>query len=75
MSSPTFGRPSTPSFVAAMGRGGGLRPASALGHAGERSATGGTEDDVGEWVTIVSKFHFVDLAGSERVGYCYILFV
>lgn len=54
-----------------MGRGGGLRPASALGHAGERLAAGGAEDDVGEWVTIVSKFHFVDLAGSERVGHCY----
>ena len=70
VASPTFGRPSTPSFVAAMGRGGGgLRPASALGHAGERSAAAGAEDDIGEWVTIVSKFHFVDLAGSERVGH------
>ncbi|KAF9469234.1 kinesin [Collybia nuda] len=67
VASPTFGgRPSTPSFVSAMGRGGGLRPASALGHAGERS-NGGGEDDGGEWVTIVSKFHFVDLAGSERL--------
>ncbi|RDB21522.1 hypothetical protein Hypma_011769 [Hypsizygus marmoreus] len=66
VSSPTFGRPSTPSFVSAIGRGGGLRPASALGHAGERSQ-GGAEEDGGEWVTIVSKFHFVDLAGSERL--------
>lgn len=65
--SPTFGRPSTPSFVSAMGRGGGLRPSSALGHAGERSSTGVPDEDTGEWVTIVSKFHFVDLAGSERV--------
>lgn len=22
----------------------------------------------GEWVSVISKFHFVDLAGSERVG-------
>lgn len=64
--SPTFGRPATPSFAAAMGRGGGLRPSSALGHSGDRSSTGGDEE--GEWTTIVSKFHFVDLAGSERVG-------
>jgi hypothetical protein len=67
VASPTFGRPSTPSFTVAKGRGSGLRPASALGHASERLGAGGTEDDVGEWVTIVSKFHFVDLAGSERV--------
>lgn len=66
LASPTFGRPSTPSaFVSAMGRG-GLRPASALGHQGERSSHG--DEDKGDWVTIVSKFHFVDLAGSERVG-------
>jgi len=64
--SPTFGRPATPSFAAAMGRGGGLRPSSALGHAGERAS--GADDEGGEWVTIVSKFHFVDLAGSERVS-------
>ncbi|KXN86942.1 Kinesin-like protein KIF21B [Leucoagaricus sp. SymC.cos] len=44
---------------------GGLRPSSALGHAGERSAHG--DEDAGEWVTITSKFHFVDLAGSERL--------
>lgn len=68
VSSPTFNRPSTPSFASAIGRGGGggLRPSSALGHAGDRSSAGG-DDDAGEWVTIVSKFHFVDLAGSERV--------
>jgi hypothetical protein len=73
VSSPTFGgRPSTPSFASAMGRGGGLRPSSALGHAGERS-NGGGEDDGGEWVTIVSKFHFVDLAGSERVCIVFLL--
>ncbi|KIK61893.1 hypothetical protein GYMLUDRAFT_243060 [Collybiopsis luxurians FD-317 M1] len=63
--SPTFGRPATPSFAAAMGRGGGLRPSSALGHSGDRAHAGG--DDEGEWTTIVSKFHFVDLAGSERL--------
>ncbi|KAG5637757.1 hypothetical protein H0H81_003324 [Sphagnurus paluster] len=69
VASPTFGRPSTPSFAAAMGRG-GLRPASALGHASERSngsSHGGNDDDPGEWVTVTSKFHFVDLAGSERL--------
>ncbi|KAJ3930198.1 MAG: kinesin domain-containing protein [Lentinula lateritia] len=64
--SPTFGRPATPSFAAAMGRGGGLRPSSALGHAGDRASVGG-DDEGGEWTTIVSKFHFVDLAGSERL--------
>jgi hypothetical protein len=56
-----------------MGRGGGLRPASALGHAGERTSAASGEDEVGEWVTIVSKFHFVDLAGSERVCRRYII--
>ncbi|KAG6833664.1 hypothetical protein H0H87_002860 [Tephrocybe sp. NHM501043] len=66
VASPTFGRPSTPSFAAAMGRG-GLRPSSALGHAGDRSILGNVDDERGEWVTIVSKFHFVDLAGSERL--------
>ena len=70
VSSPTFGRPATPSFVAARGRGGGLRPASALGHSSETRATNISEDDNGGWVTITSKFHFVDLAGSERVSYC-----
>ncbi|KAG5647313.1 hypothetical protein DXG03_000851 [Asterophora parasitica] len=44
-----------------------LRPASALGHASERTSHAGGEDEQGEWVTIVSKFHFVDLAGSERL--------
>ncbi|KAF8651435.1 hypothetical protein AX16_004736 [Volvariella volvacea WC 439] len=65
VSSPTFGRPGTPnSFAAAMGRG-GLRPSSALGHTNDRAHPAGEED--GEWITIVSKFHFVDLAGSERL--------
>ncbi|KAF7322353.1 Kinesin domain-containing protein [Mycena chlorophos] len=64
VASPTGNRPPTPSFASAMGRGGGLRPSSALGHAGDRS---GMDDDGGEWTTIVSKFHFVDLAGSERL--------
>ena len=32
---------------------------------GERA--GSIDEDTGDWVTIVSKFHFVDLAGSERV--------
>ncbi|KAF9256830.1 kinesin-domain-containing protein [Marasmius fiardii PR-910] len=65
VSSPTFGRPATPSFAAAMGRGGGLRPSSALGNHGDRSSN--HDEDAGEWVTITSKFHFVDLAGSERL--------
>jgi len=65
VASPPGGRPSTPSFASAIGRTGGLRPASALGHMGDRSAS--NDEDTGEWVTIVSKFHFVDLAGSERV--------
>ncbi|KAJ8482105.1 hypothetical protein ONZ45_g15070 [Pleurotus djamor] len=64
-SSPTPGRPATPSFASAMGRG-GLRPSSALGHISERPKPT-TDDDSGEWVTITSKFHFVDLAGSERL--------
>ncbi|KAF8965215.1 kinesin domain-containing protein [Flammula alnicola] len=64
VASPTVGRPSTPSFASAMGRG-GLRPASALGHMGDRSNT--IDEESGDWVTIVSKFHFVDLAGSERL--------
>ncbi|KIJ69148.1 hypothetical protein HYDPIDRAFT_105719 [Hydnomerulius pinastri MD-312] len=69
VSSPTMGRPSTPSFQAAMGRGGGLRPASSLGlrPPDGRVAAGDNDDDAGEWTTIVSKFHFVDLAGSERL--------
>ncbi|KAG9226271.1 hypothetical protein CCMSSC00406_0003150 [Pleurotus cornucopiae] len=64
-SSPTPGRPGTPSFASAMGRG-GLRPSSALGHITERPKPGG-DDESGEWITITSKFHFVDLAGSERL--------
>ncbi|KAJ7256457.1 hypothetical protein B0H12DRAFT_509620 [Mycena haematopus] len=65
VASPTGGRPATPSFAAAMGRGGGLRPSSALGHTSD--ARNSVDEDGGEWVTIVSKFHFVDLAGSERL--------
>ncbi|THH16638.1 hypothetical protein EW146_g4034 [Bondarzewia mesenterica] len=64
VTSPTLGRPGTPSsFGSVMGRG-GLRPASALGshHDARLSA-----DDDGDWITVVSKFHFVDLAGSERL--------
>ena len=74
VSSPTFGRPSTPSFASGIGRGGpagGLRPSSAMGlRPSERknSISTGGDDDGGEWVTVVSKFHFVDLAGSERVS-------
>ncbi|KAJ7149338.1 kinesin [Mycena filopes] len=64
VASPTGNRPATPSFASAMGRGGGLRPSSALGHTADRSSV---DEEAGEWVTIVSKFHFVDLAGSERL--------
>lgn len=74
VSSPTFGRPGTPSFGSGIPRG-GARPASSLGMltADRRQslAPGGAQsngDDQGEWVTVVSKFHFVDLAGSERVS-------
>ncbi|KAG1800889.1 kinesin-domain-containing protein [Suillus plorans] len=65
VSSPTMGRPSTPSFQIAMGRGGGLRPASSLGLRPPDSRQ--DDDESSEWTTIVSKFHFVDLAGSERL--------
>ncbi|KDQ61130.1 hypothetical protein JAAARDRAFT_32135 [Jaapia argillacea MUCL 33604] len=63
VSSPTFGRPGTPSFTSAIDRG-GLRPPSSLGH---RASSEGVGEEQGQWVTIVSKFHFVDLAGSERL--------
>jgi kinesin family protein 4/21/27 len=65
VSSPTMNRPSTPSFQVAMGRGGGLRPASSLGLRPPDNRQ--DDDEGGEWTTIVSKFHFVDLAGSERL--------
>ena len=48
-----------------MARASMLRPASSLG---QNDARGSLDDDNGEWVTVVSKFHFVDLAGSERVS-------
>lgn len=77
VSSPTFGRPATPSFASAMGRGGsGIRPPSSMGMLsptdGRRQSLspGGPQasgEGEGEWVTVVSKFHFVDLAGSERL--------
>jgi len=70
VSSPTFGRPQTPSFASAMNRTGSLRPASAMAL---RPASPDQEDSPtattsGDWVTVISKFHFVDLAGSERVS-------
>ena len=65
VSSPTFGRPGTPGIPSAMGRTSMFRPASSLGH---HDARGSLDDDGGDWVTVVSKFHFVDLAGSERVS-------
>ncbi|KAI9446696.1 kinesin domain-containing protein [Lactarius indigo] len=64
VSSPTFGRPGTPGIPSAMGRTSVFRPASSLGH---HDARGSLDDDSGDWVTVVSKFHFVDLAGSERL--------
>ncbi|KAI0256455.1 kinesin [Lactifluus subvellereus] len=64
VSSPTFGRPGTPSIPSAMGRTSMLRPASSLGY---HDARGSLDDENGDWVTVVSKFHFVDLAGSERL--------
>jgi len=73
VSSPTFGRPGTPSFSSAMNRssiqGSSLRPPSSLGfhHADRELAEPTTPGSDGDWVTVVSKFHFVDLAGSERV--------
>ncbi|OCB86667.1 kinesin [Sanghuangporus baumii] len=67
VSSPTFGRPPTPSFATAMGRGGSLRPSSALGSHSADGRAKNVDDEPGEWVTVVSKFHFVDLAGSERL--------
>lgn len=68
-SSPTFGRPSTPSFATAMrgGAAGGLRPPSSLGQRHDGRGESETTDG-NDWVTVVSKFHFVDLAGSERVS-------
>ena len=73
ISSPTFGRPGSPSFGSALNRssiqGSGLRPLSSFGfhHADLESAEPVTLGGDGNWVTVVSKFHFVDLAGSERV--------
>ncbi|KAJ1309167.1 hypothetical protein OPQ81_004838 [Rhizoctonia solani] len=72
VSSPTFGRPSTPSFASAMGRGSGMRPSSAMALRSPVNRPGTPDDDEkssggGEWVSVVSKFHFVDLAGSERL--------
>ncbi|OBZ65664.1 Kinesin-like protein KIF21B [Grifola frondosa] len=59
--------PSTPSFQSAITR--GSRPASSLGFLSPDVSRGhnNVDDDQGEWVTVVSKFHFVDLAGSERL--------
>ncbi|KAI6166866.1 P-loop containing nucleoside triphosphate hydrolase protein [Pisolithus thermaeus] len=67
VSSPIPGRPSTPSFQTAIGRGTGLRPASSLGLRPSDGRVDVADDDAGGWTTIVSKFHFVDLAGSERL--------
>lgn len=79
VSSPTLGRPGTPSFASAIGR--GVRPASSMGmltaEGGRRqslvpgAAQTNGDGEHGEWVTVVSKFHFVDLAGSERVRFLF----
>lgn len=80
VSSPTFGRPGTPSFSSAMNRSSlqtsGLRPPSSLGihHADHESTDPVVQGGDGDWVTVVSKFHFVDLAGSERVGSAFSFF-
>ena len=64
VTSPTLSRPGTPSFASAIHRG-TLRPSSALGiHGSDGRAV---DEEPGDWITVVSKFHFVDLAGSERV--------
>lgn len=67
-SSPTFGRPPTPSFASTMR--GSLRPPSSLGNR-LNDGRSELEGDNGDWTTVVSKFHFVDLAGSERVSQTY----
>ena len=73
VSSPIPGRPGTPSFSSAVNRSSlqasGLRPPSSLGlhHADHEPAESTVLGGDGDWVTVVSKFHFVDLAGSERV--------
>ena len=75
VSSPTPGRPGTPSFGSAINRssiqGSSLRPPSSLGfaHADREPTESITPGGDGDWVTVVSKFHFVDLAGSERVRF------
>lgn len=70
--SPAFGRPSTPSFTSGIASRGGARPASSLGlrppERRDSIAAPPEHDESGDWITIVSKFHFVDLAGSERVS-------
>jgi kinesin family protein 4/21/27 len=70
-----MGRPSTPGFSTAIRGGGasGLRPPSSLGGR-LNDGKADTDNGDGDWITIVSKFHFVDLAGSERVS-CGILVV
>ena len=80
VSSPTFGRPGTPSFGSAMNRSSlqasGLRPPSSLGfhHPDHEPADPVAQGGDGDWVTVVSKFHFVDLAGSERVRSAFLKF-
>ncbi|TIC09952.1 kinesin-domain-containing protein [Wallemia mellicola] len=65
VTSPTFGRPSTPTSFKS-----GLRPPSSLGARSPSPSFGkrvDDDDDDENYVTITSKFHFVDLAGSERL--------
>ena len=63
VTSPTFGRPSTPTSFKS-----GLRPPSSLGTRSPSPTFNSRDDDYNnDYVTITSKFHFVDLAGSERL--------
>ena len=77
--SPSVGsRPNTPSMHGGLpvpsGRNSatGLRPSSVAGMRSSMTPGGGGDPfagtQEGDWVTVVSKFHFVDLAGSERVS-------
>lgn len=65
VTSPTFGRPSTPTSFKS-----GLRPPSSMSNRSPSPSFGkrmNEDEDDGNYVTITSKFHFVDLAGSERL--------
>ncbi|KAH8921467.1 kinesin-domain-containing protein [Atractiella rhizophila] len=71
LQSPTSGRATPSGIPERPGSRFGLR--ASTGGAGGRPVSpgpnmlGDAEEEVGEWTTITSKFHFVDLAGSERL--------